>query len=147
MFTSKAAAQAKKADALKRLHAWEATRPKKPYYQQPKYVETSSMFFGAFYPFAGIGFIFGLFTTMSALVDGSGVLILTAMLWMPFVFGFGIPFGLIILIQIVGIPVYRYQTRIWKEYEIKLYEWRAIGQKEFAQYKNDWEIWSRVAWY
>ena len=154
MYASKARDRAKqiKMDALlARVSAWEATRPAAPFRSKPKYRSAGEqgLFFGAFFPFAAMGMIAGLMLTATARqpIGSSDMWLVSAVVWMPFVFGLGIPIALGILIDLINVPIYLISRRIWNKYEKLLDDWRQIGREEFQPQLGYWELRRIVPWY
>ena len=140
-------------ELLARLVEWEAERPNKPYYAAPRFrsAHDIGMFFGAFYPFASLGLLVGMFVWLTHSRDSHpSVLVITAPIWVTFAFGIGIPIVLGILIDIVNWIIYKARLPVWREYTNKLAAWRARGQEIYAESKpssRDWEIWQRFQGY
>jgi len=154
MFASKARDRAKQAklDAiLTRISAWEATRPIAPFDQKPRYRTSSErgMFFGSFVPLALMGMLVGLavFATAPTPIHSTHIWLASAVVWMPFVFGLGIPIVVGLIVDIVSLPIHWFNLRAWNKYEEQYNDWRRTGREEFASHLDLWEVRKRVERY
>jgi hypothetical protein len=126
-------------ELLKRIEQWETQRPSKPYSSKPTYVTAyeTGMLFGAFYPFAALGFLAGIFTWgMNQPMDETNIAILAAPLWMPFAFGFGGPIAVGFVYNLTAGIIYLLMRKVWRKYETELNDWRQAGMKEFKTYQD-----------
>ena len=143
MHTSKAKRKAQREALLARVEEWKNEHPAPPYWRQPTYRGSGDLFFGAFYPFAIIGFLIGMGMTVLGSrtpAGGDNLVMALAMLWMPFVVGFGGPLVLSILISIFSWIYYKAEMRAWHRYREKFAQWKESFRQEFQEDLSDWEI-------
>lgn len=119
------------------VDAWYDQRPVAPTVDRPKFVE-SDVIFGIGIPLfflgGGIGFVL-----MLALGATNPVLGMLLFIGMPFIVGFGIPIGWVIILDLVRSATYRRAMRAsgWQKYEQDLAKWRLVGDEDFGKWRKD----------
>ena len=142
MIASKSRREAEKEELLKRVCAWETTKPSAPYTAEPEYEDSGLLSFGIAYPF--LGFLLGIgMSAQDQLLGEVSLWIATAPIWMSLAFLAG---GIILSLIVDGFLwlSYRPKRKAWEEYELTLKAWRTKGREEFMNHLHDLAVNRRV---